>query len=200
MYAMEQAERLAAEFLRQLSAGWDNEVTLFEEDECKAKKGDFFYFAFQSVEYVTTREDKYFLYGPCLISVHSVTGECRLLSIQESHAVDPFNHGQGQATRSHEGEVMYTQEQAEQLAANYLRRVSADWDHEVALFEEDSHKAAKGNFFYFGYQSAKYLSTRDRKYLVYGPPCISVHNVTGECRFVSMQDLQEAGDPFNWWQ
>lgn len=94
---------------------------------------------------------------------------------------------------------MYTQEQAEQLAADYLRRVSADWDHEVALFEEDSHKAAKGNFFYFGYQSVKYLSTRDGKYLVYGPPCISVHNVTGECRFVTMQDLQAAGDPFNWW-
>ncbi|WP_405618549.1 hypothetical protein [Streptomyces sp. NBC_00076] len=94
---------------------------------------------------------------------------------------------------------MYTPEQAEWLAANFLRQISAGWDNEVALFEEDSHKAAKGDFFYFSYQSVKYLSTRDDKYLVYGPPCISVHNVTGECRFVSMQDLKAAGDPYNWW-
>jgi hypothetical protein len=91
---MKQAEALAEDFLRQLSACWDNEVTLFEEDECKMKKGDFFYFAFQSVNYVTTRDSKYFLYGPCQISVHSVTGECRWLSVQGSHAVDPFNHRQ----------------------------------------------------------------------------------------------------------
>ncbi|MFF4018635.1 hypothetical protein [Streptomyces sp. NPDC001843] len=43
---------------------------------------------------------------------------------------------------------MYAQEQAEEMAADYLRRVSADWGHEVALF---------------------------------------------------VQDLQSAGDPFNWW-
>lgn len=94
MYTMEQAQALAADFLRQLSASWDNEVTLFDEDECKAKKGDFFYFAFQSVKYVTTRDSKYFLYGPCQISVHGVTGECRLLSVQESLAVDPFSRRQ----------------------------------------------------------------------------------------------------------
>lgn len=199
MYTMEQAERLAADFLGETSAGWDNEVTLFTEDECKAKKGDFFYFAFQSAKYVTTKDSKYFLYGPCQISVNSVTGECRLLSVQESLAVDPFNHRQRQVTQPDRGELRYTQEQAEQLAAGFLRRESAGWDNKVALFEEDSHKAAKGNFFYFGYQSVKYLSTRDSKYLVYGPPCISVHNVTGECRFVSMQDLKAAGDPYNWW-
>lgn len=94
---------------------------------------------------------------------------------------------------------MYTQERAEHLAADFLRRVSPGWDNEVALFQEDSHKVAKGDFFYFGYQSVKYLSTRDDKHLVYGPTCISVHNVTGECRFVGVQDLQAAGDPFNWW-
>jgi hypothetical protein len=94
---------------------------------------------------------------------------------------------------------MYTQEQAERLAADFLRRESAGWDNEVALFEEDRHKAAKSDFFYFGFQSVKYLSTRDDKYMVYGPTCIAVHNVTGECRYVSVQDLQAAGDPFNWW-
>ncbi|MEU5533510.1 hypothetical protein [Streptomyces sp. NPDC020362] len=90
MYTMEQAERLAAEFVRQMSVGWDNEVALFEEDEMGAKRGEFFYFAFQSTKYIATRDDKYFLYGPCQISVHGVTGECRVLSIQESFAVNPF--------------------------------------------------------------------------------------------------------------
>ncbi|WNM29978.1 hypothetical protein RKE30_05970 [Streptomyces sp. Li-HN-5-11] len=95
---------------------------------------------------------------------------------------------------------MYTVQQAERLAGEFLRCVSAEWDNEVALFEEDSHKAAKGEFFYFSYQSVKYLSTREDKYRVYGPSCISVHAVTGECRFVSMPKLQAAGDPFNWWR
>ncbi|MDF3300128.1 hypothetical protein [Streptomyces tropicalis] len=91
MYTIEQAERIAADYLRQISADWDNEVALFGDDECRAKKGDFFYFAFQSAKYIATDDDKYFLYGPCQIAVHSVTGECRLLSVQESLAVDPFN-------------------------------------------------------------------------------------------------------------
>ena len=91
MYTIEQAERIAAGYLQQIAAGWDNEVSLFEGDECKAKKGDHFYFAFQSAKYVATRDEKYYLYGPSQISVHSVTGECRLLSVQESLAVDPFN-------------------------------------------------------------------------------------------------------------
>ncbi|MET7489566.1 hypothetical protein [Streptomyces sp. NPDC005538] len=94
MYTMEQAERLAAEFLRQKSAGWDNEVALFEEDEWKARKGDSFFFNFQSVKYIATRDDKYFLYGPTFISVHSETGECRFLGIQECLSVDPFNRRQ----------------------------------------------------------------------------------------------------------
>ncbi|MFE1315732.1 hypothetical protein [Streptomyces sp. NPDC058755] len=94
MYTMGQAAQLAAEFLRQESSGWDNEVALFEGDEARAKKGEFFYFAFQSVEFIATGDDKYFLYGPCHISVHGVTGTCRILSVQESFAVDPFNHRQ----------------------------------------------------------------------------------------------------------
>ncbi|MEU6218666.1 hypothetical protein ABZ845_14265 [Streptomyces sp. NPDC047022] len=88
-------------------------------------------------------------------------------------------------------------EQAERPAADFLRLASADWDHEVALFEEDSHKAAKGEFFYFTYQSVKYQTTREEKYLVYGPPCVSVHRLTGECRFVSHQELWAAGNPFS---
>ncbi|MFI0808114.1 hypothetical protein [Streptomyces echinatus] len=90
MHTVEHVERLAAEFLRHLSVDWDNEVTLFPEENYKAQKGEFFYFAFQSTQYVATREDKYFLYGPCLISVHSVTGECRLLGVHESHEINPF--------------------------------------------------------------------------------------------------------------
>ncbi|MEU1013898.1 hypothetical protein [Streptomyces sp. NPDC005890] len=91
MHTMEQAERIAAEYIRQMSADWDNEVALFPDEDCKAQKGEFFYFAFQSAKYVLTRDDKYFLYGPCQISVHRVTGECRLLSVQESYEIDPFN-------------------------------------------------------------------------------------------------------------
>ncbi|BCM69571.1 MULTISPECIES: hypothetical protein [Streptomyces] len=91
MYTIEQAERIAADYVKQLTADWDNEVALFPDDEYKAQKGEFFYFAFQSAKYVETRDDKYFLYGPCQISVHSETGECRLLSIQESYEIDPFN-------------------------------------------------------------------------------------------------------------
>jgi len=91
MYTLEQAEQLAAEFLRQKTAGWDNEVALFDDDELKAKKGEFFYFAFQGVKYLATRDDKYLLYGPTNISVHAETGECRFLSIHECHSIDPFN-------------------------------------------------------------------------------------------------------------
>lgn len=94
MYTLEQAEQLAAEFLRQKADGWDNEVALFEEDELKTKKGEFFYFAFQGVKYLATRDDKYRLYGPTYISVHAETGECRFLSIHECFSVDPFNRRQ----------------------------------------------------------------------------------------------------------
>ncbi|MFG2781367.1 hypothetical protein ACGFY7_26410 [Streptomyces prunicolor] len=80
MYTLEQAERLAVDFLRQETEGWDNEVALFDEDELKVKKGEFFYFAFQGVKYLATRDDKYLLYGPTNILVHAVTGECRFLS------------------------------------------------------------------------------------------------------------------------
>ncbi|MFI6465647.1 hypothetical protein [Streptomyces sp. NPDC050538] len=90
-YSMEEAERFAAEFLRRSTANWDNEVALFDEDELKAQKGEFFYFAFQGVKYLATRDDKYRLYGPTYISVHRVTGECRFLSIQECLSVDPFS-------------------------------------------------------------------------------------------------------------
>ncbi|WP_330459610.1 hypothetical protein OIB37_23715 [Streptomyces sp. NBC_00820] len=92
MYTMEQAEQLAKEFLQQESACWDNEVALFDEDEVKARKGEFYYFAFQSAKYVDTRDSRYFLYGPCQISVDAESGECRLLSVQESFEVDPFGH------------------------------------------------------------------------------------------------------------
>jgi hypothetical protein len=95
---------------------------------------------------------------------------------------------------------MYAMEQAEQLAAAFLRETSAGWDHEVALFREDKYRATKGEFFFFTYQSVKYMTTKEDKYRVYGPPCISVHHVTGECRFLSVQELRTAGDPFNWWQ
>lgn len=91
MYAMEEAARLAADFLRRESVGWENEVALFEGSKSRAKKGEFFYFTFQSVKYIATRDDSHWLYGPCHISVHSVTGECRFLSPQESWAVNPFS-------------------------------------------------------------------------------------------------------------
>ncbi|MEU7057559.1 hypothetical protein [Streptomyces sp. NPDC046197] len=94
---------------------------------------------------------------------------------------------------------MYTMEQAEQLAVDFLREASAGSDHPVSLFQEDRYKAQKGEFFFFSYQSVKFLTTGDKKYLLYGAPAISVHGVTGECRFVSYQDLQAAGDPFNMW-
>ncbi|MET9453111.1 hypothetical protein [Streptomyces cinerochromogenes] len=90
MYTIEQAERIAADYIRELTADWDNDVAMFPDDEYKAQKGEFFYFAFQSAKYVETRDDKYFAYGPCQVSVHSETGECRLLSVQESLAINPF--------------------------------------------------------------------------------------------------------------
>ncbi|WP_405948093.1 hypothetical protein OG588_17365 [Streptomyces prunicolor] len=91
MYTLDQAEQLAAEFLRKTSAGWDSEVALFGEDELKARKGEFYYFAWQGAKYIATRDDKYFLYGTTHISVHGETGDCRFLSIHECHSVDPFN-------------------------------------------------------------------------------------------------------------
>ncbi|TXJ85450.1 hypothetical protein E2C11_06130 [Streptomyces lavendulae] len=90
MYTMEQAEQIAADCVRQLTADWDVETAMFPEGKYKAQKGEFFYFAFQSAKYVATREEKYFCYGPCQVSVHGVTGECRLLDVHESIAIDPF--------------------------------------------------------------------------------------------------------------
>jgi hypothetical protein len=91
MYTMDQAAQLAMEFARQKSADFESEIALFEEDGARAEKGDFFYFACQSTKYLETRVESDMLYGLGLISVHSVTGECRLLSPQESWAVDPFS-------------------------------------------------------------------------------------------------------------
>jgi hypothetical protein len=94
---------------------------------------------------------------------------------------------------------MYTMQQAERLAADFLRQETVGSDHEAALIDEGKCKAEKGEFFYFTYQSVEYIATKDDRYALYGPPAISVHNVTGACRFVSMRELQAAGDPFNWW-
>lgn len=91
MHTLEQAERIAADYVRELTADWDVETAMFPDEKYKAQKGEFFYFAFQSAKYVETREDKYFCYGPCQVSVHAVTGECRLLGVQESLAIDPFD-------------------------------------------------------------------------------------------------------------
>ncbi|MEU6595420.1 hypothetical protein ABZ923_40545 [Streptomyces sp. NPDC046881] len=91
MYTIEQAEQLASEFLRRMSADWDYGVALFPGEKYRTQKGEFFYFTFQSAEYVATRDQKYYLYGPCHISVHSATGECKILGVQESFAIDPFN-------------------------------------------------------------------------------------------------------------
>jgi hypothetical protein len=95
MYTMQQAERLAADFLRQKTVGADREAALIDEDRCKAEKGEFFYFTFQSVEYIATRDDRHALYGPPAISVHKATGECRFIGMQEFLAVDPFNRRSG---------------------------------------------------------------------------------------------------------
>lgn len=90
MYSIEQAQRLAADFLRRKSENWGEEVSLFPEDEYRAEKGEFFYFHFQGVKYIATRDDKYFLYGPTYIEVSKTTGECRFLSIHECSSVNPF--------------------------------------------------------------------------------------------------------------
>ncbi|MGW7790190.1 hypothetical protein [Streptomyces tricolor] len=90
MYTMDEAERLAAEALRQKFGEWSDQVALFSNGEFATKKGDFFYFGFQSVKYIETRDEKHFSYGPNCISVHSVTGECRFLNIHEVLALEPF--------------------------------------------------------------------------------------------------------------
>ncbi|WTO37563.1 hypothetical protein OG399_25820 [Streptomyces achromogenes] len=90
MYTIEQAERLAAEALRKKFGEWSDQVALFGNGEFATKKGDFFYFGFQSVKYIETRDENYFNYGPNCISVHSETGECRFLDIHEVLAVHPF--------------------------------------------------------------------------------------------------------------
>ncbi|MCW7945021.1 hypothetical protein AAW14_24175 [Streptomyces hygroscopicus] len=93
MYTMDQAERLAAEALRQEFGEWSDQVALFGKGEFAMEKGDFFYFGFQSVKYIETRDDKYFSYGPNCISVHRETGECRFLDIHEVLALGSFNNG-----------------------------------------------------------------------------------------------------------
>ena len=91
MYTLQQAERLAADFLRQESAGSDLEAALVDDDRCKGEKGDFAYFTYNSVKYLATGDDKYALYGAPAIAVHRETGECRWVDRQEFAAVDPFN-------------------------------------------------------------------------------------------------------------
>ncbi|WP_030682945.1 hypothetical protein [Streptomyces cellulosae] len=91
MHTLEQAERLAADFLRQESVGSDLEAVLVDKDGCKGEKGDFFYFIYNSAEYLATGDDRYALYGPPAIAVHRATGECRWVDMQEFSEVDPFD-------------------------------------------------------------------------------------------------------------
>jgi hypothetical protein len=91
MYTMAQAEQLAADFLRAKNSGSEDEVALYGDDENRAKKGEFFYFAWQGTKYIATEDDTYFLYGTTHIAVHGETGECRFLSIHECQSIDPFN-------------------------------------------------------------------------------------------------------------
>ncbi|WP_330456145.1 hypothetical protein OIB37_04225 [Streptomyces sp. NBC_00820] len=93
MYTMEQAEQLAAGFLRQESAGWECDVALIQEGRAKIPKGGSFYFFYQSVDYITTGDDKYYLYGPNCIAVHSATGACRSVDVHEALAVLPSGSG-----------------------------------------------------------------------------------------------------------
>ena len=90
MYTLEQAEQLAADFLRDKYADSECEVALYKEDTYRAQKGECYYFAWQSADYIATGDDKYFLYGTPHIEVHSVTGACRFLSIHECFSIDPF--------------------------------------------------------------------------------------------------------------
>lgn len=87
---MEQAERLAAEALRHKFGERSDQVALFGSGEFATQRGEFFYFGFQLVKYIETRDDKYFGYGPNCISVHGVTGACRFLDIHEVLALQPF--------------------------------------------------------------------------------------------------------------
>ena len=91
MYTMAQAEQLAADFLRAKNSGSEDVVALYGDDENRAKKGEFFYFAWQGTKYIATGDDTYFLYGTTHIAVHGETGECRFLSIHECQSIDPFN-------------------------------------------------------------------------------------------------------------
>lgn len=94
MHTMEQAEALAADFLRQESLGSDREAVLVDKGSCKGEKGDFFYFTYNSAKYLATGDDAYALYGPPALAVHKATGECRWVGMQEFSAVDPFNRRQ----------------------------------------------------------------------------------------------------------
>ncbi|MFG2127917.1 YrhB domain-containing protein [Streptomyces sp. NPDC048751] len=91
---------------------------------------------------------------------------------------------------------MYTQEQAEQLAADFLRRETVGSDREAVLVDKESSKGEKGDSFYFTYTSVEYLATGDDRHLLYGPPAIAVHKATGESRWVGMQEFSEV-DPFD---
>ncbi|MYV50648.1 hypothetical protein [Streptomyces sp. SID2888] len=90
MYTMDQAERLASEALREKYGKWSDQVALYGNGEFATKMGEFFYFGFNSVKYIETRDHKYFNYGPNCISVHGETGECRFLDIHEVLALKPF--------------------------------------------------------------------------------------------------------------
>ncbi|MEU7426344.1 hypothetical protein [Streptomyces sp. NPDC040750] len=90
---------------------------------------------------------------------------------------------------------MYTIDQAEQMAAEALRRKFGEWSDQVALFGNGEYASKKGELFYFGFQSVKYIETRDEKYRNYGPNCISVHSETGECRFPDIHEVL-AAEPF----
>jgi hypothetical protein len=93
MYTMEQAEKLAAKFLHEEYAGkGEEEVALFGDDEHRAQKGEFYYFAWQGTKYIATRDEDHFLYGAVYIEVHGVTGACRFISVHECSSIDPLSH------------------------------------------------------------------------------------------------------------
>ncbi|MFF4018636.1 hypothetical protein [Streptomyces sp. NPDC001843] len=94
MYTLEQAERLAADFLRQETATSDREAALVDKNSCKGEKGDSFYFTYNSVEYLATGDNRHALYGPPAIAVHKETGECRWVGRREFSEVDPFDRRQ----------------------------------------------------------------------------------------------------------
>lgn len=91
MYTIEQAEQLAAKFLQEKCAGKGEEVALFGDDEHRAQKGEFYYFAWQGAKYIAARDEDHFLYGAVYIEVRRATGACRFISVHECYSIDPFN-------------------------------------------------------------------------------------------------------------